>query len=126
MASPQEEQAKTVLAEIMLRAMRNKKDTLLELFGIIERQKNVSDGLENFATALADGKDRNDQLAQMLLAVVKIVQEQADALRHLSAIALVYTSGDSITTDAAKAAARLGEGSEALKEMWRQKMGEGS
>ena len=124
MASPQEEKAKSDLADLMLRAMRNKKETLHELFGIIQRQKKVNDGLENFVTAFADGKDRNDQLAKMLLTVVRIVQEQADALKHLSAIALVYTSGDGFTSDAAKAAVRLGQGSEAVKEMFRQKMGE--
>lgn len=123
MASPAEEKAKAGFADLMLRAMRNKEETLKELLGIIQRQGSVNDGLENFVSALADGKDRNDQLAQMLLTLIKIVQEQADALKHLSSIALVYLAGDNFTSDAAQVANKLGAGSEAVKEMFRQKMG---
>ena len=121
-----EEQAKAALADLMLRAMRNKEEILKELLGILQRQKRVDDGLNNFAKALADGKDRNDQLAQILLTVVKIVQEQAGALRQLSSIALVYLAGENFTTDAAKVANKLGAGQDAVRELFRQKMGEGS
>lgn len=126
MPSPQEEFAKADFADAMLRAMRNKEETLRELIGVIQRQKMVDDGLGNFVKALADGKDRNDQLAQMLLTVVKVVQEQAGALRHLSSIALVYLAGENFTVDAAQVANKLGAGDEALKELFRQKMGENS
>lgn len=119
--SLQEESARKELSDLMLRAMRNKDEAISELIGILTRQQKVHLGLQNFAKALSDGKDRNDQLAQMLQKTIEVTIEQADSLRQLAIISLIYLSSDSFTTDAAKIANKLGAGQEALREMLKQK-----
>ena len=87
------------------------------------RQQKVHQGLHNFVMALSDGKDRNDQLAQMLGKSIEVLIEQADSIRQLAVICLIYLSSDSFISDAAKIASNLGAGEEALREFAKQKFG---
>lgn len=119
-----EEFARKELSDLMLRGMRNKGQVIEELVGILIRQQKFHQGLQNFTRALAEGKDRNDQLAQMLSKTIAVTIEQAEALRQLAVICLIYLSSDSFTTDAAQVANKLGAGEEALRELMQQKFGD--
>ena len=121
--SLQEEFARKELSDLMLRAMRNKDEAIRELLSILTRQQKVHAGLHSFTKALSDGKDRNDQLAQMLQKTIEVTIEQAEALRQLAVISLIYLSGDTFAGDAAGVANKLGAGKEAIRELFRSKFG---
>jgi hypothetical protein len=117
-----EQLARLGLTEVMLRTMRNKEEIVRTILGILEGQKRAEDGLANFVKAIDEGKTSNEQLGQMLRTVVRVQREQAGSLRQLAMVALIYSAGGDLTSDAAKVACNLGAGQEALQEMFRAKM----
>jgi hypothetical protein len=119
----QEEFARLGLSDLMLKTMRNKEAILKEIFRILMEQQKCEQGLDNFIKAVDDGKTSNAQLGKMLRTMARVQKEQANALRQLCMVALVYTSGGSLSSDAAKVACNLGRGQEAIQEILKEKFG---
>ncbi len=124
-----EEYLKGELGEMMIRAMDNKAEILADLHINMNKAAKTDKGLqkfEEFCRKVEAGESEEFSpraAAQMIRVLSQTCRAQARSIRNLCAISMIYAMGDTYDGDAARAASKLGRGTEGLQAMFRNKFG---
>ena len=107
-------------ADMVLRVSKNRRQVFESLVKTNEQSAKAEKGLGVFIEALRDGKTSNDQLADMLVQLCIVSQQQSRALQEMSQITMVYVMGKGFQTDAIQSAMKLGRTKEAIDQAFEQ------
>lgn len=79
-------------------------------------------GLTKVVESLEGDDVSPETVAKFSRTTAKILRDQQTLLKHLIVFSMTYLGGDQFRLDAAKCAAKMGRGDEALKQMWEDKL----
>lgn len=123
MTEDEEVVAREQLGNLMIHAIKHKKENLDALLGFMEFAHKSAQGLPRFVEAIDAGKTSNEQLGQMVRVLAKTAAEQARAIRQLSTFMMILVSSQDFDKAATEAAIKTGKGDEAIRAFARTKFG---
>ena len=118
-----EELAREQLGNLMLHALKHKRENIEELVGYLLTSEKAMKGLPNFIEAVETGKVSNEQLGQMVRTLTKTAINQAKAIKQLSTFMMILVSSQTFDSAATDAAIKLGKGDEAVRAFAQSKFG---
>jgi hypothetical protein len=110
------------LPKLIMGMLKNKETVLNSIFRDIEKCNKTSAGLRRVCDSVVDNPS-DENLRKMVKTTMKCVADQSEMITRLSIIALVYSGGRNYDVDTATILNKLGHGREAIREMFKQKMG---
>ena len=110
------------LAKLVLDLLKNKPAVIRRALADYELAQKHAAGLRAVAPSLSD--DRGEaNVRHQLQTALKVLAAQSEVLQRLLLITLVGVASGDFDGQVTKLANRLGRGSEALRELWKQKLG---
>lgn len=111
-----------MIDEVFMEMLKNKEQVVKSLAGAYEQSGRVETGMEKVVDSVLENPSE-ENLRKMINTTMKCVKRQAGIIKMLVMLNLVYVSGSNYSADVAAVLMKMGRGQEALREMFKQKMG---
>lgn len=109
------------IKKLVMDLLKNK-DSVLDQLGVdLLYCSDTMDGIKKILPSVIDGSEEN--LRHQLKNSLAINYRQAEILKRLNLLMLIWVGSDEYRTTVAHLANKMGMGEEALREMFNQKMG---
>mgnify|MGYP005664201831 CR=1 FL=1 len=111
------------LGDIMMSFLEDKSSALKEImFDMQSNAKHIS-GLDKFLSNIDKAELEEADIRQKFKTLMKVSKKQSDITSRLLIIIFVYMQSSSFDTDVSRLLVKLGRGDEAIKQMFKNKMG---
>ena len=108
-------------SQLFMDMMKNSKEVIASVMNDVDQANRIAKGMYRFSQDVEGCSDK--ELRRKLKVTFEKLSVLAEANVRLGTIALVYAQSDNFTGDNAEALNKLGRGQEALREMFKAKMG---
>lgn len=112
---------------VIMEMLKNPEQVIKTLIQDYDKCSKNREAMDKTLTKLRDNPslftENPNNLVKLLEGQVVSNRALNDINTRLLLLLIVYSSGDSLTSDTAKVAVKLGQGEEALQEMFKRKMG---
>ncbi len=112
-----------MIDEIFMALLKDKKSALKSILKDIDKTGIYSGGLDQFLETIDTCDLEEVDIRKKLKTIMKVLSSQNAILRKLLFITLIYMQGNTFDSDAGNALVKMGRGEEALKQMFKNKMG---
>ena len=112
------------MQELLMSFLKDKKQSIESIFDDIEKSISYSKGLKTFIENIDSAHMNEENTRQKFRTMMKVLNNQNTVIRKLLFVCLVYMQGSNFDVDVASALTKLGRGDEALREMYKSKMGD--
>ena len=112
--------------DLMLSMMQNPDHVAKTLFDALELCERSKKGCQKVVENWDKMKENPANMEKQLLTAIKVNMGLSDTLMKILILQLAYVGGEQYSSDAAKTLNKMGRGGEAVREMFRQKLGKNS
>lgn len=109
--------------DIFMSMLKNKEEVLVSIIKDLDTCDKNMQAFEKLCSLFEQGKEVNTDKA--LTACAKSMRHMNDVNRRMLMVLMVYVSGNNYDGDTASVLVRMGRGQDAVREMFRRKMGRG-
>ncbi len=104
-----------------MKLLSNREQVLSTILGDLSTCAKNAESFEKLASMIEGGREVDARKAT--LAMARSLKHLNESNRRALTLLLVYASGPSYSGDAAQVAVKMGKGEDALRELFKQKMG---
>jgi hypothetical protein len=114
---------KDKLAEQLLGFIKNKEVCFRQILDSMQQVETIGRGMDTLIKGLEGADPDKVDMPKVAIGLAKSMRKLAEHSSITSMLALVYVGGSNFDTDVATVMSKLGKGSEAMREIWKKKMG---